>query len=102
NKVMDYFNPIKERLTATIKTVKDSMIAWDDKQEALRQEEIRKEQERADKEKAKLEKRADAAEEKGQENKADDLRFKAETVTAYVPPPAEKTSGIAKKIKYSA
>lgn len=70
------------------KSIKDAMVSWDTGQEELRRAEearLRKlEEDRIAKERAKLEKKIETAENKGNEDKADELRMQAESLVPIV------------------
>lgn len=81
-----------ETLIATRQVaIKSALKKWADHIDAINRENMRKAQEEAAKERAKLEKKADTAESKGKEEKAEDLRMQAETI---VPQAIQQSSGV--------
>lgn len=102
------FNPPRDKLVLAESILKQKLIAWDDKQEAIRRKEEEKlrieAEEKEKREKAKLEKKAVKAEEKGDTEKAEALREQKEEVAVVAPvlPVEEKTKGQSIKVKWYA
>lgn len=107
--VMDLFRVPQSNYVMAERKLKTAMISYTEEQERIRREEedrLRKETEAKEaKEKEKLLKKAEKAEEKGNTEKAEELREQAEDVTIIAPKLAsttEQPNGISYKEKWTA
>lgn len=97
------YKPLNDMLVACEGIIKKKIGAYQQKVEDERRKAEAEAEDKANKERAKLEKRAESAEEKGQDEKADALREQAASVVAAVPAaPAVKVAGISSRETWTA
>lgn len=102
--VMDYVRAPLDSLASAETLIKNAMIAYQDKQDALRREEEAKAAEKSRREAEKLEAKADLLEEKGKLEQAEALRENAALQVAAPSPivSAPKVAGVSTRKVYSA
>jgi len=98
--IMDWFRKPLERLQLAEKTIKDAILVFYRKEEEKRQAEEKRIRELQEKETERLRRRAEKAEEKGQVEKAEELKEQAivkEGITPIVERTFEKAKGVSTK-----
>lgn len=96
-----YFKTVASKTDIVYRAIKQGIKTYLDKVEQERIEQERKAREAAAKEQARLQKLADAAREKGKEERAETLEFRAQAVTAAPPPPMPKAAGTSRRTTWT-
>ena len=101
--IMDLFRKPLDKLQEVEKIIKNALIIYQDIQENIRKEEENRLRIEAEKERAKLERKAQRIEEKGDVEKAEEIRQEAEIIQApIVAPKIDKVAGISFREKWYA
>ncbi len=97
-KLNEFFNTPLTNLKRAESLIKTALVKYKDEQDEKRRKEEKEAQAKAEKQKEKLEKKAERQEANGQEEKAEETRFEAQSVPLpIVAPKVEKVKGVSFK-----